>query len=141
MPTTPVATYGARRVVPVEDYHQAQEASVALKPSTTFQAGTVLGQITAQPGVFAPYDNAALDGTEVARLILQYPCRTDASGNIALGDQAAGEWGQTVKTAPAWKSGTFKTADLVGLDAAAVADLGRLVEGALADGKLMVLGA
>lgn len=76
---------------------------------------------------FKAYNDGNSDGSEVAKAILQYECVVDTYGNITVG---GGDYGETQKAAPAYFSGTFKTADLTGLDAAAVADLGKLISGA-----------
>jgi hypothetical protein len=96
----------------------------------TYAAGTVLGQITTG-GKFTAYSNAASDGSQTARAILVYGC-TVASGVITITD----EWGRVEAAAPAYVAGTFNTADLTGLDAAAVAELGRLLSGDATAGLL-----
>jgi hypothetical protein len=140
MPTSPTTTWGQGGVWPLKHHGDARQEHVNLKASTTFAAGTVLGEITASPGTYGPYASGNTDGTQNPTLILQYPCVVDASGNIALGDTASGEHGVTVKSAPAWRSGVFKTTELVGLDANAVSKLGRLIRGSVADGELVVYG-
>ena len=74
--------------------------------------------------------------------ILQYDCVTDASGNVTFGAGPAGtsEWGQTALSAPAFRSGYFSCADLVGLDANAVRALGRIVQGTIAAGHFIMAG-
>lgn len=45
--------------------------------------GQVLGELTASPGTFAPYDAAASDGAEIAAGILISPINTSATGTDA----------------------------------------------------------
>jgi hypothetical protein len=64
---------------------------------------------------------------------------TDASGNITFSATAAtvgGPYGETFTTAPVYYKGTFATGDLVGLDAGAVSELGRLIQGTTTNGIL-----
>jgi hypothetical protein len=109
MPTTAIATFGAGRVDPLKDPRDADIEVVNLKVSTSFAAGTVLGEITASPGVYGPYASGNSDGTQNPTHILQYQCVTDASGNVTFGAGPAGtsEWGRTEKGAPAYRSGEF----------------------------------
>jgi hypothetical protein len=142
MPTTAIATFGAGRVDPLKDPRDADIEVVNLKVSTSFAAGTVLGEITASPGVYGPYASGNSDGTQNPTHILQYQCVTDASGNVTFGAGPAGtsEWGRTEKGAPAYRSGEFSCADLTGLDANAVTKLGRLVQGTVSAGRVLVYG-
>ena len=73
------------------------------------KAGTVMGVITAS-GKYAKYDDAHVDGTEVAKAILYE--------DVALSDVIAAD-----KNVSIWLHGIFKEADLTGLDAAAKVDL------------------
>lgn len=142
MPTTPVATFGYGRVDPWRGADDADVRLVNLKPSTVFAAGTIVGEITATPGTYGPYATGNVDGTQNPVGILQYACATDASGNITFGSVAGtSEWGQSSKGAPIYVSGIFRTEDLVGLDAGAVTKLGRLVQGTVTSGELIVYGA
>jgi hypothetical protein len=82
-------------------------------------------------GAFAPYNDANADGTQVAKCIVEFDTEVDPFGNHRAG---GGEWGQgTQKSAPVWIKGVFKTNELTGLDAAAVADLGRIMRGDVAN--------
>lgn len=83
---------------------------------------------TGNPGFayYKAYDDAKSDGTQIAKALLQYAVTVDAYGCITY---AAGEWLEASRSTPAYFAGTFKTADLTGLDAAGVADLGRLING------------
>jgi hypothetical protein len=90
MPTTAIATFGAGRVDPLKDPRDADIEVVNLKVSTSFAAGTVLGEITASPGVYGPYASGNSDGTQNPTHILQYQCVTDASGNVTFGARRRG---------------------------------------------------
>lgn len=141
MPTTAVLTWSAGRVDPLKDPDDAHQENVNLKISTTFAAGTIVGEVTATPGTYAPYATGNSDGSQNPVGVLQYPCVTDASGNITIGNAAGGgEWGQTQKGAPVWMSGEFSCADLVGLDAGAVTKLGRLIQGTVTSGRIIIYG-
>ncbi len=142
MPTSPVATFGNSRVDPLKDQRDGDVEVINLKPSTTFAAGTIVGEITASPGTYGPYASGNSDGTQNPTHVLQYACVTDASGNITFGAGPAGtsEWSQTFKGAPAYRSGEFSCADLVGLDSNAVTKLGRLVQGTVSSGRVLIYG-
>lgn len=106
----------------------------------TAVVATLVAGVAGVRGKFAPYDNAAGDGRNVARGILRYGCVTDAAGLITLGDGPAGtsEWGHTTRSIDMWERGTFDTSHLVGLDANAITDLGRLIDGTVEQGRLMI---
>jgi hypothetical protein len=130
-----VATFNpaAGRLDPVYESDQVHEIHVNLVQGT-YAKGTILGELTATPGTFKPYANANSDGSETAKLILRYACTVDAQGNIVKGDELE----LPAKSIDAiYRGGTWKTSELVGLDAAAVVDLhGTLISGTLANGYL-----
>jgi hypothetical protein len=132
MPTAPTSTWelaGNRLDALYPD--EAEVDNIQLKPSTTYVRGTILGEITATPGVYGAYASGNGDGTQNPNHILQYSCVTDASGNIT----GIGEWGQAFPSVSAYMNGTFRTQELVGLDATAVTRLGaRLIEGSVTQG-------
>jgi hypothetical protein len=136
MPTTATNTYGNQGIAPLYDSRGARQHHLKFGNSLTIAKGTVIGQITAT-GLGAAYNNANADGSEVAKGIAAYDFTTDASGVVTLG---GGEQGERQQTAPVFMSGYFKTSELTGLDAAGVADLGKLVSGTVADGVLCVTG-
>lgn len=142
MPTTASATFGYGRVDPFRRADEAVVRNVNLKASTVFAAGTLVGEITASPGVYGPYATGNVDGTQNPVGVLQYACATDASGNITFGSIAGtSEWGLTSKGAPIYVSGIFRTEDLVGLDAGAVTKLGRIIQGTTTTGEIIITGA
>ncbi|HEY3283075.1 MAG TPA: head decoration protein [Armatimonadota bacterium] len=139
MPTAPVATFSNKRLEPYEDPKGAVLRAVKLTASQTLARGTVLGEVTLTPGVFSAYNDAHNDGTEVAKCILSQDVVVDAAGLItvtATAGQSGGEHGEKLLSIPTYVAGTFKTSELIGLDANGVADLGRLLQGSVADGIL-----
>ena len=136
MPTSALNTYNAAadKLQPYMDPEEAREIQVQLGNSLTLAKGTILGEVTATPGVFKAYASGNSDGSQVAKLILAYSVTTDGSGNITI----ANELGVTRKSCPAYRKGVFATGDLTGLDATAISTLGRLVIGTSSSGVLSV---
>lgn len=132
-------TFTCQKVEPYMNPELAKTVSIKLANSLTLAKGTVLGRITAS-NLWAAYNDANSNGTEVARLILQYDVATDASGNHFFGAAASSEFGESVLTVPAFYSGVFANADLTGLDANGLADLqGNLIFGdSLADANAVI---
>lgn len=87
-------------------------------------------------GTFDKYNDAGANGLNEARAILRYACKVDSAGRIAQPN----DLGQTNLTIECFSSAVYlKTTDLVGLDAAAVADFrARIVQGTLADGIIYI---
>lgn len=79
-------------------------------------------------GHWKPYDDAQTDGSQVAKGLCQYATTVDTYGRHTVG---GGEYGEFTLSAPVYIAGYFRTADLTGIDAAGVADLGKIVEGAV----------
>lgn len=128
MSSTPIRTYSMTEVTPLYNGDDAPLRAIKLKASTTFPAGTLVGEITASPGTFGAYASGNSDGTQNPSRILRYPCVTDASGNITVGDGSAGnEWGATQLVIPAYVGGIFAIADIPNQDAAGLAKCGRLL--------------
>jgi len=140
MATTPITTFTSQTLIPMFDGEDALQIPVSLPASVTYAAGTVLGELTATPGTYKAYASGNADGSQVPKVILKYACATDASGNITIGTtNAGGMWGETQLNAPAYFAGTFRLADLVGLDANAVTVLGaRFITGSIAAGSGIV---
>lgn len=102
-------------------------------------AGAITSTTGRTAGTYAAYSDAGSGGLSTARCVLAYDCATDASGKITLGTSAVGgPHGETYFDRPAYFIGIFKTTDLTGLDANAVADLGRLLSGTYLDGILSI---
>jgi hypothetical protein len=134
-----IAIYSGKACEPAEQPNEAVSEVVALATGT-YPAGQVIGELTATPGTFAAYAAANSDGSQVAKMILRYAYIANADGTVNPGNAAAGELGQTERGAIAWRAGAFKTVDVVGLDANAVGQLGKLARGTVADGLLIVTG-
>ncbi len=98
-------------------------------------ANTTTGR---RKGDFGLYVDANVDGTGVAKCICPYALTTDAAGFISFADvSAGGVWGEKMLDVEAYFGGVFNCADLVGLDAAALADVsGHLIYGTVSDGAM-----
>jgi glycerol uptake facilitator-like aquaporin len=137
MPTTAIQQYSGIRLDPYMDPENALSFDVQLAASATYAKGQILGEVTATPGVYKIYASGNVDGSQNPRAILPYACTTDASGNITL----PGEFGMTTKAVPVFFAGTFRTEDLVGLDATGVTNAGgswKLIEGTVTAGILRI---
>ncbi len=122
MPVT-LSTFNATKLEPAEFPQDARIDAAQLGASLTLAAGTVLGKVTAT-NKLAAYNDTLTNGTQVAVGILVYATCTDASGNHYLGATAtASEANLPHKDASVYIAGTFRTTDLTGYDAAALADL------------------
>lgn len=140
MPTAAIQTYSNQKLEPAIRPDLAVEINVRMGASLNIAKGTVLAQKTSDLKWYA-YDDGHSDGTEVARGIAQFDMQTDSAGLVTLSStasQAGGEHGEQMQTAPVWVGGFFYTEDLTGLDAAGVADLGRLIKGDTTSGILSV---
>lgn len=125
MPTSPVNTYTYDRAQPAISSLPHPTEAFKLAPNLVLAKGTVLGQITAS-GLYKAYASANVDGSQKARVILQYACTTDASGNVT------DDIGGVSPTASAYIAGAFNISDLTGFDAQAATDLGaRFINGAV----------
>lgn len=123
MPTQ-IDTYNASKLEPALYPEDARIDAMAIAPSLTLVAGTVLGKITAT-SKGAAYNNALSTGVETAVAILVYDTATDASGNVYLGGSAVpSALNLPHATAPVYVAGVFDTADLTGWDANAKTDFG-----------------
>jgi hypothetical protein len=134
MPTSATTQYSGIRLEPYMDPDDALMVDVQLTASVTYAKGTILGEVTATPGVYKAYASGSADGSQIPKAILVYPTVTDASGNATL----PGEYGATLKAVPVYFAGTFATADLVGLDATALTNkpAWNLVQGSVSAGIL-----
>jgi len=141
MPTTAVQTYSGTKLEPLINPEEAYDSifRVALPASVTYPQGTWVGEVIATPGTYKAYVAANVDGSQNPVGVLQYPCSTDALGNITI----VGEWGQTHSSAPMYTRGTYRTAELVqgatpgAMDAAGLTKVsGHLVEGTFVTGVL-----
>lgn len=145
MPSAAQNTYSNNYLVPMYDADEALCQPVNLPASVTYAKGTVLGEVTATPGLFKAYASGSSDGSQVPKAILQYDCATDSSSNITIGAAAGGAaFGVTAKSVPAYFSGYFKTAELVQSGAGAIdanalsAANWHLISGSVADGVVFI---
>jgi hypothetical protein len=127
-------------LIPLKEGDEAATEPIQLRPSSTYPAGQVVGEITASAGIYGIYAAANTDGTQIPTHLVMYSCVTDAQGNVYLGSTATSEWGQSTTYMPAYRKGYFSCADLVGLDANAVTRLGRLTEGSPSAGRFQMYG-
>jgi hypothetical protein len=82
-------------------------------------------------GYFAAYNDAAADGSQVARGVLRYDSTTNVFGMVTTGQSdMAGYGGATSRAVPRWYKGYFRCRDLIGLDANGVGDMGHLINAA-----------
>jgi len=97
----------------------------------TSPAAAITLTTTGKPaaGYWDSYDDALSDGREIARALLRYPTRTDGKGRHYYGTEAVSDNFYFAFTAEAYYKGVFYTANLVGIDANGVADLGKMVSG------------
>lgn len=140
MPTAAITTYSNKKLEPFYNPDLARDIAVRLPANATLARGTVLGEVTATPGTFAAYATGNSDGTETAKAILVFDCKTDANGLITHGDVSTGEEvGAKRVSTPAYVAGYFKTTELTGLDAAGLADMaGNVIHGSVADGVIRI---
>jgi hypothetical protein len=138
-----VYTLTFRNALGQQNVAQVTASAAGLTGGTpTITPATGTGGVAGTPGTYAPYASGNSDGSQNPVGVLQYACTTDASGNISPGTSTSGnEWGVTRKYASVYMAGEFLTDDLVGLDANAVGKLGRLVQGTVAHGRLMIYGS
>jgi hypothetical protein len=135
-------TYTGVKLEPAYYPETAKTLAVKLPNSVNYARGTVLGEVTATPGVYKAYASGSSDGSQVPKCILTFDCQTDSSGNITLSGTsgtAGDEWGAKQLSVAAYVAGYFKTSELTGLDANAVTVLGgNLVSGSVSDGVLRI---
>jgi hypothetical protein len=93
----------------------------------------------ASAGTYAAYASGNSDGTQNPELLMAYTVASDAAGNVYFATTAAGEWTQSYVSCPAYRKGTFKTQDLIGLDSNAVTKLGRLINGTVTTGIIQLI--
>lgn len=108
----------------------ARTESVPFGASLTIVKGTIIGRTNSTNKWGAYSDADTTTGLGVAKGVAQYSFVTDSNGNVFFGTSAASEQGAYDLTAPIYVSGDFFVADLIGLDAAGLADLqGHLIYG------------
>lgn len=141
MATSPSQYYSDQFLQPYIYPDLARTESVRIAPSLTIARGTVLGELTATPGVYKPYASGNTDGSQVAKAIAKYDMVTDANGNITLSATAgttSGQFGESLLSVGVWMKGAFNTTELTGLDSGALTTLGHLIQGVLASGVIEI---
>lgn len=134
MPTTALNTYVDNKLIPSRHPELALQEPFQMTPSTTFTKGMALAIVTAT-GKVGIYADAGAGGLGVFRGLCPFACVSDSAGNITVqgGNILAG----TRDTIPVWIAGFFFSADISGVDAAALADVaGHIVWGDLTTGEI-----
>lgn len=134
MSSVPVMVWNpASRLDPLYNAEDALELPVNLlgaTPAISYSKGQLLGPVAATPGLFAPYNPGAADGTQNATHILRYAAQSLAATAVAGAITWVGEFpGITASAVPAFESGDFDLSLIIGLDAAAVTNLKAAVKG------------
>lgn len=122
-------------------YPGATRSQVRLGAGLSLPKGSVLAEYAASGDTYGPYDPAAGDGRAAARCVNMRDCCTDASGRVYLATLTPGQGAlgdRPTDRADVYLTGVFRTQELVGLDAQAAAQLGRLVEGTTSQGLLSI---
>ena len=102
-------------------------------------SGATLATAGSPPTVNNAYTCPNGAGCHIAKALNAYRIATDSLGNVTMGAVSGGGfWGSVRNTAPVYVSGLFNTADLTGLDAKAIADLGRLQSGNSTNGVIAI---
>lgn len=136
-----VRTYTGGKFEPIFFQESVRISTVKIAASQTIAKGTLLGQITTG-GAFAPYADGNSNGTQTARAIALYDMITDSSGNITFGSSGTpGDFDAKASEAPViFGGGAYRAAELVGLDANGLADLGgRYILGASGGADAVVM--
>jgi hypothetical protein len=94
---------------------------------TVALAATQIGR--AAGAYWGAYNDALSNGLQAARGLVRYPTEVGLNGIHAMNHSIFGEVSEGKLSAPVYIAGTFALADLVGLDANGVVDLGRLING------------
>jgi hypothetical protein len=144
MPSAILYNFTQLKMEPVTNPDLARTIAVLIKPSTTLTRGTILGEITLQPGVYTKYNPNASDGTNVAKAILAYDVVTDANGNPTGVTFPYPPFPST--SIPAYVSGEFDCATIntamgdagVLLADAIAAGFGKLEQGTVASGTVKI---
>jgi hypothetical protein len=128
--------YGGLRLDPSEGSSEPLTEYVNLQEGV-YKAGQLLGELTASPGTFAPYNPLNNDGSEEPLVILKYSVTIDTDGR-AVKSNVEDNWivPQNVVALPAYVTGVFDIDDLVDLDQYAIDTLGR----SIGSGRLMLEG-
>ena len=122
MPTT-LQTFSPDLLVPSQFPEDARMVSWTFKVSQTYAKGTLLAKL-ATTGLLEAYTDATTAISTCVGILAQ-SIKTDASGNVyySTTSAVASIDNPPFLSAPVYVKGTFRTSDLTGYDAAALADL------------------
>jgi hypothetical protein len=129
----PVTTAGAAGTTTAIAYNAT---AATLQTALRLVASIGTGDCTVTGGAGAPYVVTFI--STLAALPL--PLMT-VNTNLLTAAASGGEWAQTTRSVPAYMSGTFRTEDLVGFDANALAKMGRLLQGSVTSGRVVIFGS
>lgn len=139
MPITNTFTINPTKLEPFINPERARMLAKKFKPSVDIAIGTLLGEYTADPGVYGAYDHTAVNGLQILKGITVYHVVTDANGIItSLGGIIA----INNLTAPIYISGYFSCADVANpteLDDAIAAGYAKLISGTVSSGIFEIL--
>ncbi len=113
-----------------------RKTRVRFGANLSMRRGTVLAEKNASLGTFWPYVPGRNDGLSTPKGLLECDCATDGNGLCYIGATTifACPVGYATVDTTMWTAGTFKCEEIVGLDPAGAAILGRVTEGTLQQG-------
>lgn len=135
MPTVNVYDVVPVKLEPLTAPELARTLAAKFKPSVDLALGTLLGEYSADPGVYGAYDHTAGNGLQVLKGISMYHVITDAAGLIT---NLGGPLVSQALSAPIYYSGFFASGDVANpaeLDDAIAAGYARLVQGTATTGE------
>jgi hypothetical protein len=137
LPAAVTVTFsGALANIPINQFELHTNALTGSGDEGVTLATTTQGR---SKSTWAPSLDASSDGSQVGRAVIAYECATDSAGWATLGPYSIeGYAGQVMKDVPAYIAGYFDTKKLVGLTATQLGNLGKLVNGVLADGEIRI---
>lgn len=130
-----IRTFTNQKLEPFIYPQDARTHNVKFGNSLTIAKGTLVGAITAT-GLWGAYNNALSNGLEVARGIAMFDFKTTSAGKVQLiSGSDVPEWLENFELTPIYIKGYFRVGDLTCLDAAAVVDLGKMIQLAATDAE------
>lgn len=129
MPTTNLYTIPQVKLEPIQAPELARTLAAKFQANATITKGTLLGEVSATPGVYAAYNHSAGDGLQVVKGIAMYDVSTDAAGLVT---NLGGLIPSANLSAPIYYGGYFACGDVANateLDDAIAAGHCRLVQG------------
>ena len=86
-----------------------ERVEVKIAPNQVIKAGTIIGELTDMPMTYKAFDPLATDGTQYARVVLEWDVCTDDAGRIK---NWSGLWGCGPNTTQAYLCGKFSLRDI-----------------------------